>query len=145
MIKPGKTWQRIKRPDFLCLLEWLCRLKANEMTDPEHILTNSSTSPSILGFLNGLNNPWQAARLSYYKWWSMYSQWQRMKSVRNVNSSTRYSKLTPRKYLDDIWKSKCFWFQKFGHLMKKINEGRCFSELKFFWKTQTLWKFSRKL
>lgn len=74
MIKPGKTWQRIKRTDFLCLLEWLCRLQASEITDLEHILTNSSPSPSVLGFLNGLNNPWQAARLSYYKWWSMCSQ-----------------------------------------------------------------------
>lgn len=148
MIKPGKTWQRIKRTDFLCLLEWLCRLQASEITDLEHILTNSSPSPSVLGFLNGLNNPWQAARLSYYKWWSMCSQ-----SMTELIPSEMWTvaRDVQNSLLANICmtfkKSKDFWFQEVGLLMKKKNQWRqtFFKIYYIVLKRQTFWKLSQKL
>lgn len=68
MIKVGKTWQGIKKKiAFYACLNDYTDLQASEIPDPEHIPTNSSTSPTILGSLNGLSNPWEAAHLSPIK------------------------------------------------------------------------------
>jgi len=42
-------------------------LQASETPDTDHIPTNSSTSHSILGSVNGFSNPGEAAYLSHIK------------------------------------------------------------------------------